>query len=56
MGKIGRITPTGVITEFAVPTGRPGEKTTSDPEGLMVGPDHNLWFVEVVGNKIGRVS
>ncbi len=38
--KIGRITPSGTVTEFAVPT--PG----SQPQGITTGLDHNLWFTE----------
>ena len=46
----GRITPTGTITEFAIPT------PFSGPEGITTGPDGNLWFTESDGNKIGRLS
>ena len=45
--RIGRITPSGTITEFAVPTGYPGDDT-SNPQGVVVGPDGNLWFAEGV--------
>ena len=48
--KIGRITPTGTITEFNVPT------SSSDPIGITAGPDGNLWFTERSGNKLGRVT
>ena len=49
---IGRITPSGQITEFPVPT------NNSIPEGIAAGPDGNLWFTETsnVGNKIGRIT
>src|SRR5947208_1442339 len=47
--KVGRITPTADITEFAVAT--PG----SGPMGITVGADGNLWFTESNSNKIGRV-
>src|SRR5262249_50433456 len=46
-GKIGRITTTGTVTEFAAPTAKGGEITT--------GPDGALWFTGVRG-KIGRVT
>jgi virginiamycin B lyase len=49
-GRIGRITPAGVITEFAIPT------ADGDPFGITPGPDGNLWFTEVVGNQIGRIT
>ena len=48
--KIGRITPSGVITEFT------GFSAASGPLGITAGPDGNLWFTEISGNKIGRVT
>ncbi|MDQ2978584.1 MAG: hypothetical protein M3R62_05150, partial [Acidobacteriota bacterium] len=48
-GKIGRITPSGVVTEFSIPTAR------SDPDSITQGPDGNLWFTENAG-KIGRIT
>jgi virginiamycin B lyase len=48
--KIGRITPTGTITEFPVPT------AVGYPTGITAGPDGNLWFVESMSNKIGRIT
>ena len=48
--KIGRISTSGVITEFAVPT------QNSGPSGISAGPDGSLWFTESAGNKIGRIS
>jgi streptogramin lyase len=47
---IGKITTSGVITEFQVPT--PG----SVPFGITSGPDGNMWFTESSANKIGRVT
>ena len=38
--RIGRMTPTGVLTEFPIPT------PDSAPRGIVAGPDGNLWFVE----------
>jgi len=49
-GKIGRIRPSGSITEFPVPT------TGSGPGGIPAVPDSNLWFTEYDGNKIGRIT
>jgi streptogramin lyase len=46
--EIGRITPTGTITEFPLPSG-------SRPVDIAAGPDGNLWFTEDDG-KIGRMS
>lgn len=59
-GRIGRITPAGVITEF--PIGRPVPGCDPDiepcgvrPGGIAAGPDGNLWFTEYNGGRIGRV-
>ena len=40
----------GVVTEFAVPT------AGSFPNGILLGPDGNMWFTESVGNRIGRIT
>ena len=50
-GRIGRITPTGVVTEFTT-----GITPGSGPAGITVGPDGNLWFTEMQGNRIGRIT
>lgn len=47
-GRIGRITPSGVIAEFPVPT------RGAELGGIASGPDGNLWFSE--GAKIGRIT
>jgi streptogramin lyase len=36
---------------FVVPPGRQAE-----PNSVVVGPDHNLWFTEFTGEKIGRIT
>ena len=41
-GKIGRITPTGAVTLYPLPT------AYSDPGGIAAGPDGNLWFTETI--------
>lgn len=43
---IGRITPTGEVTEYPVNLG--------PPTGITSGPDGNMWFT--AGNKIGKIS
>jgi streptogramin lyase len=48
--KVGKITPLGVITEYAIPTANSG------PYGITAGPDGNVWFTETYTNKIGRVT
>src|SRR5262245_53937235 len=45
VGKIGRMSPTGAVTEFALPT------ANSSPVSITLGPDGNMWFTEQVGNK-----
>jgi virginiamycin B lyase len=47
---IARMTPGGVVTEFALP--HPG----SAPFWLVVGPDGALWFTEAHGDRIGRIT
>lgn len=49
--KIGRITTSGQIAEFALPGASDGK-----PEGIAAGPDGNLWFTEGSGDAIGRVT
>jgi virginiamycin B lyase len=46
---IGRMTASGGLTRFALPTG-------SSPEGITLGPDGAMWFTEQSGNRIGRIS
>ena len=45
---IGRITTTGTITLYPVPT------QSSQPWGIVAGPDGALWFTEFSANQIGR--
>ena len=47
-GKIGRMTTTGTVSEFAVPGGTPSRITN--------GPDGNLWFADPKTNSIGRAT
>ncbi len=47
VGGIGRITPSGSITEFPVPGGA---------FRITAGPDGNLWFTEYSRGKIGRIT
>src|SRR5207245_1498719 len=50
--KIGRMSPTGSVREFTIPTSNGG------PAGITAGPDGNLWFTELSsnGNRIGQVT
>lgn len=52
--KIGKITPTGKITEFQLTISSPD--TTPQPYGITSGPDGNLWFTEFEENKIGKIT
>ena len=47
---VGRITPGGSIDEFVVPA------STPNLVGIAAGPDGNVWFAELGGNNIGRVT
>jgi len=54
---IGHVSPTGHITEYPIPT------TAAVLSGIVIGPDHNVWFGEWSNsggttplNRIGRVS
>jgi virginiamycin B lyase len=47
--KIGRITPAGLVSEFALPNPQ------SDPTDIAMGSDGALWFTEHEGNRIGRL-
>jgi streptogramin lyase len=47
VGKIGRITPAGVVTEFPA---------AGNPQLITVGSDGNLWFTEQTVYKIGRMT
>ena len=44
-GEIGRVTPAGKLTQFAV---------TASPGGITAGPDNNLWFT--MNGQIGRIT
>ncbi len=48
--RIGRMTPTGIVTRYGIPT------ADSDPFGITTGPDGNLWFTARGANKIGKVT
>jgi streptogramin lyase len=49
-GNIGRITPSGQITQFSVPS------AGSSISNIAQGRDGNLWFTETSANKIGRIT
>jgi uncharacterized protein (TIGR03437 family) len=47
--KIGRITPSGAVTEYRIPT------AAAWATSIAPGPDGNLWFVEQDANKIAKL-
>lgn len=48
-GKVGKVTTSGTVTEYSVPTA----STITD---IAAGPDGNLWFTEATANKIGKIT
>jgi streptogramin lyase len=53
---VGRLTPDGALTEFAVPTTGPISGAGAGPNGIAAGPDGNLWFADIAGNNIDQIS
>src|SRR4051795_4617921 len=51
---IGRVTTTGTVTEFPVPTST--DDPLPDPQGIAAGPDGALWFTESTGDSVDRVT
>lgn len=54
--KIGRITTSGVITEFPIPALYPNEVRWATPMGITAGPDGALWFTITDRPGIGRIT
>ena len=48
--RVGRITTTGSVTEFPMPS------EDGQANGIAVGPDGNLYFTEEAGDRIGQVT
>ena len=48
--RIGRLTPTGVLTEFPIPT------PNSLPVRIIAGPDRALWFTEYNSGVVGHIT
>jgi streptogramin lyase len=51
---IGRISPTGILTEFSIPRACISFEFAADPLVLVTGPDGNVWFTEC--SHIGRIT
>ena len=47
--RIGRITTSGTVTFFPVPSG-------GEPIEITAGPDGNLWFTELSSSNVGRIT
>jgi virginiamycin B lyase len=47
-GQVGRVTPSGSVTEFPV--------TDNNPSRITTGPDGNMWFTESNNNAVGRIT
>ncbi len=47
---IAKITPSGKVTAYAVPTAR------ACPNDIVAGPDGNLWFTEICVGQIGKIT
>jgi streptogramin lyase len=47
---LGRITTSGVVTEFPLDT------DNDDPQDIVAGPDGNLWFTELGAGQIGQIT
>ncbi len=48
--KIGRVTTTGTVTEFPIPT------PNASPNDLALGADSNVWFTEQSASSLGRID
>jgi streptogramin lyase len=46
-GKIGRVTPSGTVTEFSV---------GGEPTGITAGPDGNMWFADMLLNGVRTMT
>jgi streptogramin lyase len=49
--RVGRITPNGQVTEFALPN---QDDLSSNPSGITAGPDGNVWFARY--DRVGRIT
>lgn len=54
--RIGKITPSGVVTEYSTGISAGTYLPSSYPTFITVGPDGNLWFTEYYGNRIGKIT
>ena len=46
-----------MITKYPLPfSGKPAFADSKGPYGITLGPDDALWFTEIRGNAIGRIT
>jgi hypothetical protein len=50
LNKIARMTPTGILTQYTIPTANAGAHR------IIASADGALWFTETTGNKLGRIT
>src|SRR5271166_3125563 len=48
-GAVGRITPSGSVTNFKT-------EGLSSPDGIAAGPEGDMWFTDIHDSKIGRIA
>lgn len=48
-GAVGKLTPSGTVTEYNPPS-------SDDTPDIVAGPDGNMWFVEYNTNKVGKIT
>ena len=46
---IGKVTPSGILTEYALPS-------FGSAAGMTAGPDGNIWFADYAANEIGKTT
>jgi streptogramin lyase len=55
-GTVGKVTPTGTITTYSVPTSSNFISTIVNPSDIASGADGNIWFTELGDNQIGQIT
>ena len=54
--QIGRMTPTGSVTLFKIPSASLTCCISNGRDAIVVGPDKNLWFTEANNSRIARIT
>ena len=50
VGLVGTLSPTGIYSEYTIPA------ADSNPQGITLGPDANLWVIDNGANKVFRMT